>query len=101
MGADPEFAVKARSSCVARGEGTPSIRGSGAERCGSCSVPRSSAALDADLDAARSAARVAALDAVGALLVRDLITTKQFDALTAPMRAAGIDFDTLTEADRD
>ena len=40
-------------------------------------------------------------DAAIALLVRDLITTKQFDILTAPMRAAGIDFDALTEADRD
>ena len=64
-------------------------------------------------DAARSAARVATwrparratldatLDAAGALVVRDLITTEQFDALTAPMRAAGIDFDALTEANRD
>ena len=60
-------------------------------------------------DAARDAARAAVGDAVGnsawcatlALLVRDLITTEQFDALTAPMRAAGINFDALTEADRD
>ena len=29
-------------------------------------------------------------------VVRDLITTAQFDTLTAPMRAAGIDFDALT-----
>ena len=42
------------------------------------------------------AARVAAWDATLALLVRDLITTEQFDVLTAPMRAAGINFDTLT-----
>ena len=52
-------------------------------------------------DAARAAAGDAALAAVRALLVRDLITTKHFDTLTAPMRAAGIDFDALTEADRD
>ena len=59
--------------------------------------------------AARAAARVAdrdaawdaAWDAARALVVRDLITTKQFDTLTAPMRAAGIDFDALTGADRD
>ena len=44
---------------------------------------------------------VAAWDAAWALLVRDLITTEQFDTLTAPMRAAGINFDSLTEADRD
>ena len=37
------------------------------------------------------AARAAAL----ALVVRDLITPDQFATLTAPMRAAGIDFDTL------
>ena len=55
------------------------------------------AALDAALDAAWDAA----LAAARALLVRDLITTKHFDTLTAPMRAAGIDFDALTEADRD
>ena len=47
------------------------------------------------------AARSVTLDAAGALVVRDLITTEQFDILTAPMRAAGIDFDTLTEANRD
>lgn len=40
-------------------------------------------------------------DAARALLVRDQITTEQFDVLTAPMRAAGIDFDVLREADRD
>ena len=52
-------------------------------------------------DAAGDAARYAAWYAALALLVRDLITTEQFDALTAPMRAAGIDFDSLTEVDRD
>ena len=51
--------------------------------------------------AARDATRVAAWDAAWALVVRDLITTKQFDILTAPMRAAGINFNSLTEADRD
>ena len=50
--------------------------------------------------AAGNAAGSAAGDAVLALLVRDMITTKQFDVLTAPMRAAGIDFDTLTGTDR-
>ena len=30
-----------------------------------------------------------------ALIVRDLISAKHFDILTAPMRAAGIDFDNL------
>ena len=62
------------------------------------------AAWDAAWDASREAAwdvawvasRVAAGDAAWALVVRDLITTKQFDTLTAPMRAAGIDFDALT-----
>ena len=59
------------------------------------------AASDAAWDAAWDAARDVTLDAAGALVVRDLITTKQFDILTAPMRAAGIDFDALGEADRD
>ena len=63
------------------------------------------AALDAAWDAAWRAARAAALAAVRgatrALLARDLITTEHFDVLTAPMRAAGIDFNALTEADRD
>ena len=59
------------------------------------------AARFAARNAARDAAWNAAGDAVLALLVRDLITTEQFDALTAPMRAAGIDFDALREADRD
>ena len=48
------------------------------------------AAWDADRIAAGYAARDAAGYAARALLVRDLITTKQFDALTAPMRAAGM-----------
>ena len=63
------------------------------------------AAWDAAWDAARYAARDAAWDAARyaarALVVRDLISTKQFDTLTAPMREAGIDFDALTEVDRD
>ena len=63
------------------------------------------AAGGAARSAAWSAARSAAWDAAGsaalALLARDRITTQQFDVLTAPMRAAGIDFDALTEADRD
>ena len=60
--------------------------------------------------AARVAERVAAWNAAGveawvvarvaewganALIVRDLISAKHFDILTAPMRAAGIDFDNL------
>ena len=55
--------------------------------------------------AAGAATREDAWDAAGnaalALLMRDLITEEQFDALTAPMRAAGINFDALTEANRD
>ena len=62
-------------------------------------------ARDAAGDAAWVAAGVAAASAAGdaalALLARDQITTKQFDIITAPMREAGIDFDTLTEANRD
>ena len=54
------------------------------------------AALDAAWSAARYAAWDAVLDASCALVVRDLITTEQFDALTAPMRSAGINFDALT-----
>ena len=54
------------------------------------------AAGDAAGDAARDAAGDAAGDAAWALIVRDLITTAQFDTLTAPMRAAGINFDALT-----
>ena len=59
------------------------------------------AAREAVWDAAREAAGDAAGDAARALVVRDLITTTQFDTLTAPMRAAGIDFDALGEANRD
>ena len=59
------------------------------------------AALTAAWDAAGYAARDAAREAAGALVVRDLITTEQFDTLTAPMRAAGINFDALTEVGRD
>ena len=59
------------------------------------------AAWDAARVAAWNAARVATLDAAGALVVRDLITAEQFDTLTAPMRAAGINFAALPEADRD
>ena len=43
---------------------------------------------DAAIDAARHAA--------WAIIVRDLITPNQFDTLTAPMRAAGVNFDGLT-----
>ena len=60
-----------------------------------------SAAWDATRSAAWDATWDATWDAALALLVRDLITTEQFDSLTAPMRAAGIDFNALTEADRD
>ena len=56
--------------------------------------------LSAARDAAWDAAGSATGDAAGALVVRDLITTDHFDVLTAPMRAAGINFDTLREADR-
>ena len=59
------------------------------------------ATWDATWDATWGAVRNAAWDAVRALLVRDLITPTQFDILTAPMRAAGINFDALREADRD
>ena len=38
----------------------------------------------------------AATHAAWAIIVRDLITPDQFDTLTAPMRAAGINFDGLT-----
>ena len=77
------------------------------------------AAVDAARDAAVDAARVAAWDAargaawyavwvtawdaargpawgaVLALVVRDLISPEHFDVLTAPMRAAGVNFDEL------
>ena len=58
------------------------------------------AAWVAACDAARVAARDAAWDAAWALVVRDLISTDHFDVLTAPMRAAGIDFDALGEAQK-
>lgn len=60
---------------------------------------------DAERDAAWDAARDAAQDAwvaggaawaACAIVVRDLITPDQFDTLTAPMRAAGVNFDGLT-----
>ena len=56
------------------------------------------AAWDAARDAAWDAARDAGWDAGRAgeaLVVRDLISAEHFDILTAPMRAAGIDFDNL------
>ena len=72
------------------------------------------AALDEAVDAARVADRVAARVAAWyaargaswfaaraaawaaeALVVRDLISQEQFDTLTAPMRAAGVNFDAL------
>lgn len=54
------------------------------------------AALDAATDATQYSPWVA-LDAAFALVVRDLIAPEHFDILTAPMRAAGIDFDALEE----
>ena len=69
--------------------------------CGAARGAAGDAAWDAAWDAVGGAAWDATSDAVGALLVRDMITTTQFDILTAPMRAAGIDFDALGEADRD
>ena len=59
-------------------------------------VAARSSARYAARDAARYAAWGSARYAAWALIVRDLITTAQFDTLTAPMRAAGIDFDALT-----
>ena len=59
------------------------------------------AARNAACVVAGNVARGAAVDAAWALVVRDLITTEQFDILTAPMRSAGINFDALREADRD
>ena len=68
------------------------------------------AVLDEAWDTARVAARVAAWYAARgaawfaaraaswaaeALVVRDLISPEQFDVLSAPMRAAGVNFDTL------
>ncbi len=48
-------------------------------------------------DAARGAVWDAARDAAVALVMRDLISDADFATLTAPMRAAGIDFDRLEE----
>ena len=48
--------------------------------------------------AARYAVRYAARDAALALVVRDLISPEQFDVLTAPMRAAGVNFDELGDS---
>lgn len=60
---------------------------------------------DTAWDTARDTARVeawdaawragAAWDAACAIIARDLITPVQFDTLTAPMRAAGVNFDAL------
>lgn len=41
----------------------------------------------------KMAACCAAVDAAEALVMRDLITSEQFDILTAAMRAAGVTFD--------
>ena len=49
-----------------------------------------------ELDAPQDAAWAAL-----AIIVRDLITPEQFDILTAPMRAAGIDFDALATGSGD
>ena len=68
---------------------------------GATRVAARGAARGAAWGAALAAAGDAAGDAAIALLVRDLITTEQFDTLTAPMWAAGVNFDALTEADRD
>ena len=51
------------------------------------------AAWDAAWDGARGAAAWAAV----AIVARDLINPDQFDILTAPMRAAGVDFDGLVK----
>ena len=67
---------------------------------GAAKVASRRAVWDAAGDAAGIVAGNAAGDAVLALLVRDLITTEQFDVLTAPIQAAGIDFNALTESDR-
>ena len=49
----------------------------------------------------RVAAAWAAAWGAAALVMRDLITPEQFDILTAPMRAAEIDFDALTTGSAD
>lgn len=57
-------------------------------------------AAEVDVRPAASRWRVAGAWAASwaavALVMRDIITQEQFDALTAPMRATGIDFDALT-----
>lgn len=61
---------------------------------------RGGAAWDAAWDAARGEAwnggASRAAQAACAIVVRDRITPDQFDTLTAPMRAAGVNFDGLT-----
>lgn len=47
------------------------------------------------LSDAAGAAAWSAADSAASLIVRDLITDEQFATLTAPMRAAGIDFDQI------
>ena len=54
-----------------------------------------SAQWDVARDVAREVTCGVAWDVTCALVARDLITTELFDTLTAPMRAAGINFDTL------
>ena len=53
------------------------------------------AARDAARDAAWDAAWDAARYAAWALVLRDVLSVEHFNMLTAPMRAAGIDFDKL------
>jgi hypothetical protein len=50
------------------------------------------AAAEAAADAADAAGTAYAAGAARALIVRDKITPEQFDILTAPMRAAGVEF---------
>ena len=64
---------------------------------GVASDAASDAAWDAAWDGARDGARGAAAMAAVAVLTRDHITPAQFDTLTAPMRAAGVDFDGLVK----
>lgn len=54
-------------------------------------------ATNAGCDAGKRSIIHAAL-AAEAIIVRDLITDQQFETLTIPMRAAGIDFDQLEAA---
>lgn len=57
------------------------------------------AALGAGFEVSRAWRAVlnSAQGAAAALITRDLITPEQFDTLTAPMRAAGVDFDGLVK----